>query len=1045
MDEMKAGLYEKVINEQLEKVLNEVPDNCKYIEKIDSAEASSILTNYISTVIKKKLDGYEEESLEKQIELINKIAVVLSENSDEEYQVSENPKQLLSLLSTNDYEVMIGTKTAKKVSRPETSIARSSLFTGAIKEPQMISELKKEIESSDRIDMLVSFIRWSGLRELIVELKKFTQRGGKLRVITTSYMGATEVKSVEELNKLPNTTIKVSYDTNRTRLHAKSYIFHRETGYTTAYIGSSNISKAALSSGLEWNVKITEQDMLDVLEKVNASFESYWNTPEFETYNESDKGRLVKALNLENNETTQGGFSFLFDLNPYTYQQEILDNLKAERVVRGRNHNLVVAATGTGKTLIAAFDYREYCKKNPRKENKLLFIAHREDILKQSMAAFRAVLKDPNFGELFVGQHRPDGLEHLFVSIQTITSQRLYEIIDAEYYDYIVIDEFHHAAADTYNAVLEHFKPCILLGLTATPERHDGKDILKYFDGSIAAEIRLPEAIDRKLLCPFQYFGIADTVDLDDIQWRKGGYDVNQLTNVYAIDRTIAEKRAASIIVAIERYVADMEKVCGLGFCVSKEHARFMSDYFNVHGIPSINLDADSSERVREKAKKDLKNNIINYIFTVDLYNEGVDIPEVNTVLFLRPTESLTVFLQQLGRGLRLYDGKDCLTVLDFIGQANKKYSFEQKFEALLYDRNHSIKHEIEHGFVSLPKGCYIELEEKPRTIILENIKQSFGNKNALVSKIRTFTDDSDRELNLENFLKYYQLSKKTIYQKYSFVRLCVEAGVRQEFEEPLETIITKALPKIARIDSRRWIEFLLKNLSDISVEKIKEMSDLEKKMMQMFYITIWNTAADWDCEETINNIQELVESTNMLAEIIQLLQYNLEHIDFVDEYCDLGFDCPLDVYCTYTREQLLSAFEYYNWSSVQGGVIWLPQKRIDVLMNTLNKSEKDYSPSTMYRDYSINEELFHWESQNKTSETSTVGARYINHKQQGSKVLLFVREHRKDEYGTAPYMFLGTANYVSHKGNKPMSIIWKLDKKIPAKFIKKTNKLVVG
>lgn len=1045
------GLYEQVINQEIKTELAETSVDQKLSQKIDAAEASGILTGYISEVIKKRLDMISDgEDVSAQIELINKIVNVLSGENEEdisELAVAEEAEQLIALLSSEDPMVKLGKKKAKDIVRPETSVAQSSLFTGAVHEPKMYSELQKEIVTADRIDMLVSFIRWSGLRLIINELREFTERGGILRIITTSYMGATEVRAVNELCKLQNTELRISYDTKRTRLHAKAYIFYRNTGYTTAYIGSSNLSKAAMSSGLEWNIKATAKDMLATIQKVDATFESYWNTPGFETYDLSKTEKLRKALKAERYSGTEENREFVFDINPYPYQQEILDNLQAERVIRGKYKNLVVAATGTGKTLISAFDYRRFCKNNIGQKNRLLFVVHREEILKQSREVFRAALKNPNFGELFVGGYKPeDNIDYLFISIQKMASQQIvFNELPEDYYDYIIVDEFHHAAAPTYQFVLSHFKPQILLGLTATPERMDGKNILEYFDGRIAAEIRLPEAIERKLLCPFQYFGVSDEVDLSEVKWTRGGYDKTELSNIYSLSRGIAERRAGHILNSINKYVTDIEEVHGLGFCVSVEHARFMAEYFNAKGVSSISLDKDSSEEVRKTAKQRLVSGEIKFIFVVDLYNEGVDIPEIDTVLFLRPTESLTVFLQQLGRGLRLSDGKDCLTVLDFIGQANKKYNFEEKFAALLANTNHSVQHEVKNGFASLPIGCYIQLEKKATDIILENIKGAFGEKNGLISKIKTFVEDTELPLTLANFVSYYHITLKTIYKKYSFARLCVEAEVKPDYFEPLEEAITKNLGKIVAIDSRRWINFLLNNLKDITIDKIREMSPMEQRMMQMFYISIWNKAADWNSSETIENIENLTKSPTMVNEIIELLTYNLEHIDFIDSELQLGFDCPLDAHCTYTRDQLLVAMDYMTPNNVREGVKWLPEKKLDVFMVTLNKSDKDYSPTTMYEDYSINEEKFHWQSQNATSDASPTGQRYIHHRQMGTKVLLFVREFKKDDLGTAPYTFLGTASYMKHTGNKPMSITWHLDHAIPAKFIKKTNKLVVG
>lgn len=1048
---LHSGLYEQVINNQLDNELLGIPEARQCTAPIDKAEASKVLAQYLSEVVQKSLDNVADNGgdLSDQIELTNQIVTLIqekvNETDPESMKVAQRAEQLLALLRENDPRLLLG-KTAADMERPETSVAHSSLFTGATHEPQMFSELKKEITSSDQIYMLVSFIKWSGLRLIIDEVQEFTQNGGQLRIITTSYMGATDIKAIEELSKLPNTEIKVSYDTKRTRLHAKAYVFYRNTGFTTAYVGSSNLSNAAISSGLEWNMKITAKDLPGTIQKISATFESYWNSDEFEFYKEGQRERLFHALRAERLMGDGSSRAFVFDIRPYPYQQEILDKLHAEREVRGLNRNLVVAATGTGKTVISAFDYCRFCKANPGGINRLLFVAHREEILKQSRDIFQGVLKDPNFGELFVGNYKPANLDHLFISIQTINSQALYDILPENYYDYIIVDEFHHAAAPTYQKLLNRFKPKILLGLTATPERMDGKSILDYFDNRIAAEIRLPEAIDRKLLCPFQYFGVSDTVDLTDLRWVRGGYDKSQLSNLYSLNRAVAERRADHIIRSLDKYVADMDAIKGLGFCVSIEHAKFMAEYFNAAGIPSISLVGESTEEERRTAKKRLVDGEIRFIFVVDIYNEGVDIPEVNTILFLRPTESLTIFLQQLGRGLRLSEGKECLTVLDFIGQANRKYNFEEKFQAILANTDHSVQYELKHGFISAPKGCYIQLEKKAAKAILDNIKNSFGIKSGLVGRIATFEEDSGLQLNLSNFVSYYRLDIRVIYRKFSFARLCTTAWVKPNFEEPAEAALTKAFSRLISIDSRRWIRFLLTILPRLNDVDFATLSPLEQRMLQMFYITIWLKAAEkWDSEEVLQNLHSLSDSPVMLTELMELLQYKYDHIDFIDESVDLGFACPLDLHCTYTRDQILVAMDYMTPSNVREGAKWLPGKKIDVLFVTLNKSDRDYSPTTMYNDYSINENLFHWQSQSTTSDTSPVGQRYINHQKLGSKVLLFVREFKTDIAGTAPYTFLGTAHYVRHNSSRPINIIWKLDRPIPAKYLKKTNKLVVG
>ena len=1050
---LHPGLYEQVINNQLNSELSEIPEACKAVAPIDKAEASKVLTQYLADVVQKGLDNVLDNGgdISAQIALINQIVDLIQSTTQEAdfaaLGVDQRAEQLLALLRESDPRVAAG-KTAADMIRPESSIAQSSLFTGATQEPQLYIELKKEIASADRIDMLVSFIKWSGLRLLMDELREFTQNGGELRIITTSYMGATDVKAIEELRKLPNTQVKVSYNTKITRLHAKAYIFYRNTGFTTAYVGSSNLSNVALTSGLEWNTKVTKRDLPETIVKVAATFEYYWNDREFEYYDEGQKERLARALKAEKYFDTNNAEVYTMDITPYSYQQEILDKLEAERKVRGYTRNLVVAATGTGKTVISALDYKRFRKQNPGKPCRLLFVAHREEILRQSLYTFHAVLKDANFGEMFVGNYKPESIDNLFISIQTFNSQDFTAKTSPEFYDFIIVDEFHHAAAPIYQKLLAYYQPRILLGLTATPERMDGKSVLPYFNNRIAAEIRLPEAIDRKLLCPFQYFGVTDTVDLDTLKWRAGGYDKNELSNLYTLSGTTANRRANHVVSSLLKYVTDIDEVKGLGFCVTVEHAEFMCRYFNDHNIPSMFLTGKSPDEERKAAKQRLVAGEVRFIFVVDIYNEGVDIPEVNTVLFLRPTESLTVFLQQLGRGLRLAEDKECLTVLDFIGQANRKYNFEDKFAALLSRTTRSVTREIKEGFVSAPKGCYIQLEKKAAKYILDNIRASYGNTAGLVARVASFTEDSGLELTLANFLDYYHLDPRAIYKFSSFSRICARADVIEDFTEPLEDTLTKAFARLAVIDSRRWISFLLDILLQLDNVDFNALSGIEKRMLQMFYITVWGKAAeDWDSEEVLDNLYALSDSRVLLGELISLLRYRFEQIDFIDEPVDLGFDCPLDLHCTYTRDQLLVALDFMKPATVREGVKWLPGKQLDIFFVTLNKADKDYSPTTMYNDYSINENLFHWQSQSTTAEDSPTGQRYIHHEERSSKVLLFVREFKSDRTtgGAEAYTYLGTARYMKHEGSRPMNITWQLDRPIPAKFLKKTNKLVVG
>ena len=1042
------GLYEQVINKGLDSELASA-DKLSQTAPIDTAEASKVLAKYVAEVVERGLDNLRDNGgdLNAQVALANQIITTIQAETKEadfdSLSVAERAEQLLALFDRQNSIWALDEKA--QVIRPETSIAQSSLFTGAVHEPQMYTELKKEIVSCNRIDMLVSFIKWSGLRLIMDELTTFTQKGGELRIITTSYMGATDVKAIEELHKLPNTKIKVSYDTKRTRLHAKTYVFYRDTGFTTAYVGSSNLSSVAISSGLEWNVKVTKQDLPETIDKIAATFESYWNSNEFEYYDEGQRERLARALHAEKYYDSNNPDIYTMDIQPYSYQQEILDKLEAERTVRGYMRNLIVAATGTGKTVISALDYKRFRRHNTSSPCRLLFVAHREEILKQSMYTFRAVLKDANFGEMFVGSFHPNSLDNLFISVQTFNSQDFTSKTSPDYYDFIIVDEFHHAAAPTYQKLLEYYRPKIMLGLTATPERMDGKSILPYFDNRIAAEIRLPEAIDRKLLCPFQYFGVTDTVDLDKLKWSAGGYDKGELSRVYTLSGLVAKRRADLVVTSLMKYVTDIDEVKGLGFCVSVEHAEFMCRYFNEHGIPSMFLTGKSPDEERHDAKENLVSGKVRFIFVVDIYNEGVDIPEVNTVLFLRPTESLTIFLQQLGRGLRLADGKECLTVLDFIGQANKKYNFEEKFAALLSHSTRSVQREVKDGFISAPKGCYIQLEKKAKEYILDNIRKSFGLKSGILSHIAYFKEDTGLELNLSNFLDHYHLDPRLIYsKKCTFTSLCAEAKIKPEVLSDLTPNAYKILFRLSTMDSAKWLKYILENLKLIESIKWDDLSATEQLMWKMLYISVWERPIDaFGFTSILDGIIKFKSCPDVYEEALSLLEYCYNHVSVVGTAISLPYPCPLEVHCTYTRAQILAAFDFIENYTISEGVTFFRDKDTDIFFTTLNKADKYYSPTTAYNDYSINQWLFHWQSQSTTSEDSPTGKRYRNRRKNAGCALLFARERKSDNYGAQPFVFLGPVYYVQHQGSRPMNITWKLEYPIPSKYIKVTNKLM--
>ncbi len=701
-------------------------------DEVEPIHGHTVVADHVRRVVLEALERRAgDDSLERQIERVNRVLNELEEGVSSADRSLVTPLRRLLAVWTS------ATASESAPERPDTPLSLGCLLAATRSDPSLVSQLRKELASADSVDLLCSFIKWSGIRILREDLEAFTNRGGTcLRVLTTSYMGATDLKAVDLLCSLPNTEVRVSYDTERTRLHAKAYLFHRNSGFGTAYVGSANLSRPALTDGLEWTVKLSQYESRHLWDRIAATFETYWGDREFEPYAESERPRLPAALQEERSSGSEASAPFPFELRPYPFQQEILDRLEAERRVQGRDRHLVVAATGTGKTMIAAFDYRRWASDQPALPSprpRLLFVAHREELLRQALQAFRAVLRDPNFGDLLVGGGEPEQFDHLFVSIQSYQSRSLGEL-PADRYEFIVIDEFHHAAAPSYERLLAHVRPKVLLGLTATPERSDSLDVLGYFGGHLRPQIRLPDAINRKLLSPFQYFGVTDVVDLQELRWQRSGYRTDDLDRIY----TGNDVRAALVIDKLRSILLDLRRTRALGFCVSVAHARFMAAKFRDAGLPAEALSADTPRDDRQTAQDRLRRRELNFLFVVDLYNEGVDIPEIDTVLFLRPTESLTVFLQQLGRGLRLHEEKECLTVLDFVGQARREFRFDLRFRALLTDPTVSIERQVEHGFTHLPAGCTVLLERVAKQHVLANITHSLRQiRSTLIGELR--------------------------------------------------------------------------------------------------------------------------------------------------------------------------------------------------------------------------------------------------------------------------------------------------------------------
>ena len=1030
---LKQGIYEQIINQETERNIKQAEQSglvCVQ-QPIDSAESPQMLANYLANAIRQKLEDTEEQ--QDRVNLINRIMIDAGLMDDKQIV---KPSDLLAEVMSQQ-QAALQTQSNTETVRPISGFRVSNLFTGGSSALSLGEEIRREIASADEICFIVSFLKVSGVRILLDDLKKFCSREGtRLRIITTTYCGATQAKAIEQLAELPNTEIRISYNTDIERLHAKSYIFVRNSGMNTAYIGSSNLSKSAQTEGLEWNMRVTSVENPHIIKTALATFEMYWNSPNFEDFSIGGIEKFNKEIHRNIFHTETSNFVYQrYTLLPH--QKQILDKLRVEREDRDNFKNLIVAATGTGKTVISAFDYQEFARTHSRA--RILFTAHREEILRQSLSTYRSVLQDANFGTLWVGGNRPQDAseyEHLFVSISMFNSrfEEFFAKLDADYYDYIVIDEAHHSQANSYRKLFDHFTPKLLVGLTATPERMDGQDLRPDFGGRISAEIRLPQALQAGLLTPFQYLCISDDTDLsDESLWSGQKYNTERLA-----DKLCAKMRAKLIVDALHKYLADEYTCRALCFCVNKRHADFMAEQLSLYGFNAKSLTSDTPTDERKQLAKDLRDGTLHYLCVVDIFNEGVDIPEVDTVLFLRPTESLTIFLQQLGRGLRLSAGKTELTVLDFVAQANRKYDFASRFRALTLHPEKNIQKQIKDGFTLLPLGCSIVMEKKARQYILDNITSAIYNKNRIVREIISYTSVPS----ISQFLENNGQDIRILYQGSNCWSSLKRAAGRISYsDDAITKRLEKGMANLIHHNTSSFLRFVERFIAGESVH----IDEANRTYAIMLYYTLFLDKISRAGFSNINEALMLIHDEKYACfkqEVSEIVSYLLANLNIKTTPIGAEIIPGLELYGCYTREEVFTLVgrqtAEVKMQGAASGVFNLSEHNATLLFVTLNKSEKDFSPSTQYNDYLINEDYFHWQSQNTDSHNNNGGRRYTEQSQTKNKIILFVREEKKDGFGnTSPFHCFGLVDYVSSHDDFPMNVTWKLHKPAMAQYLK--------
>lgn len=996
--------------------------------QVDDAELAELLGHHLGVVLTHHLGTVRapEDRLRLANELVRAIDALAGD-------VVVEPAQLLRGIAADAPTARLS------LAHPEIPLRQSDLLVNGRGAPSLARSLQTEISSADRIDAVLAFIKWSGLRNVLNELKAAIDRGATVRVLTTTYLGSTERRALDRLVEI-GAQVAVSYDTRSTRLHAKAWLFTRNTGYHTAYVGSSNLSIAAMVDGQEWNVRLSGVETAHLVEKFRATIESYWadRFHGFEPYEPGRDGHRFDAAirDAGGMSSDRGAIVPAFEIHPYTFQQEILDRLDVERAVHGRWRNLVVAATGTGKTVMAALDYKRL-RRDPGLglDPSLLFVAHRKEILEQSRRRFAGVLGDGSFGELWVAGSRPQRWRHVFASVQTLAQQGV-DRLAPDAYDVVIVDEFHHAEAATYTRLLRHLRPRVLVGLTATPERADGRDVAHWFDGHVAAELRLWEALERDLLCPFHYYGVHDLTDLDAITWRGGGYDQVELDNLV----TGNDVRARIALNAVTDKVSNPHQMRALGFCVSKAHAAFMAGYFTDSGLPAVAVDADTRPADRDDALRALRSGTITTLFAVDLFNEGVDLPEVDTILMLRPTESATVFLQQFGRGLRRAEGKDVLTVIDLVGHQHRKFRFDLRYRALTGVSRTGLEPAVEHGFPYLPPGCHIELDRESRAAVLRNLREQLApTMNALALDIASYGNPSLQRYLADSGRDLTDLYSGSGSSKRSWTTLRRRAGLPVAAAGPEEEALLRRVGALLSVDDPERAR-AYRRLLRADGPRIAELNGRELRFAAMLVFTFWpdgGRLASYD-----DGLDRLRAHSAVCAEATDLLELAEDRVAHVPIPLPAASwaDVPLLIHARYAREEMLAGLGAVSITGPKpsvdrSGVRWVEAINADVLNVTIQKAERDYSPTTMYQDYAMSPSLFHWESQSTTGVDSPTGQRYVNHRERGTHVLLFVRETKANDTGATPYMFLGPVRYMSHERSRPISLIWALDHEMPADF----------
>ena len=920
----------------------------------------------------------------------------------------------------------------------------------------LLRELKESLSQCKRFYFSVAFINFSGLQLLLDSFKELEEKGVEGNIITSTYLNFTEPKALERIRNFENINLKVFITDDKKGFHTKAYIFENEDNYKII-IGSSNITQRALKSNVEWNVMIISKKDTEFVQEVLEEYQGLWDTTGYvddEFLSKYDE--FIKNIRKNENKVTIELDDYKI-ITPNLMQRKALENLHRLRNL-GENKGLVIAATGTGKTYMSAFDVIEF---NPK---RLLFLVHREDILRSAIKTYRRLCKNKNIKMgFYTGNVKEIDATYIFATAQTM--ERNLEKFAAMDFDYIVIDEAHHSTSPTYEKILNYFKPEFLLGMTATPERCDAGNIFDVFDNNVAIEIRLNEALENELIVPFHYFGITD-IDAVDFS----GVNLDNMSQV--AKKLMINARVDFIIEKINYYGFDGEKQKTIGFCVNKDHAHYMADQFKRKGIESIALTSeDSIDRRAEYIRRlEDETDSLKVIFTVDIFNEGVDIPCINQVLMLRPTNSPIVFIQQLGRGLRKYKNKKFLTVLDFIGNHNKSFLIALALKGGRYYDKDSLKVSVATDFSDIAGCSNIQMDRIAKERILaqldnENfnclkyLKEEYNEfKSLLGGKVPYNLMDyikyegAPNPIKFINYSKTYQGFLKKVETSYNmeamedndFIKVLKEFSNKLPLKRPHEFAIIKYLINNKDIDLKEGKVAVLKYLDSVDEDTIIHSF---KNLNQDFYDTRQikeNTKLFYFNGTKLTRLMafEKILINNKYKEmILDLLNYGL--ICYEKEYGNENFGVPfLKLYHQYQMVDtaLLSNYEKIH-SSFRGSGLITNGKEFFLFID-LHK-EENIKESINYKDEFLSSKVFQWQTPNSTSQKSERGENIIYNKKREVNLHLFVRKYKEIDGKVQPYIYIGKGDTINFEGEKPITVKLELQNRIPENlYIEFTKKV---